>query len=265
MADEVKVFGAKRGVDPMEFTLLPFGGAGAVHAASVAEELGMKRIFVPPRPGAFSALGLLCSDVVHDYVRSELRPMNQVPPDHAERVFRELEARGLTELEAEGIAADGARFERELDVRYTGQGYELRVPLDGLGANGLTDDDMRAARDRFDDRHAQIHGHAAKDRSLEIVSYRVRLRVTVPKYQPVPAAEVVAMPAPADAVKGRRTVYFEAETGTETTLYERDRLPVGAMLDGPAIVEQFDSTTVVPAGWKAAVDGFGNLILSRER
>ena len=264
MADEVKVFGAKRGVSPQEFTLLPFGGAGAVHAASVAEELGISRIFVPPRPGAFSALGLLCTDVVHDYVRSELRPMEQVPPSHAEAVFVELESRGATELAEEGLSGDGARFERELDMRYTGQGYELRVSLDGLGAKDLTDADMEQARDRFDDRHAQIHGHAAKDRTVEIVSYRVRLRVAVPKYVPQPVGEPVDCAAPKESVKGTRTVYFTADQATETTLYERDRLPVGATLEGPAIIEQFDSTIVVPDKWRAAVDGYRNLILSRE-
>jgi len=266
MADEVKVFGAKRGVDPQDFCLLPFGGAGAVHAASVAEELGMTRIFVPPRPGAFSALGLLCTDIVHDYVRSELRPMELVPPEHAEEVFQELEARGVAELKEEGIAPDGARFERELDVRYTGQGYELRVSLDGLAASGgLSADDMEAARNRFDDHHEKIHGHAAKDRSVEIVSYRVRLRVAVPKYEPVPVSDVTEIPAPAESVKGTRVVYFTADEATETTLYERDALPIGARIDGPAIVEQFDSTIVVPQSWVGRIDGFGNLILSRER
>ncbi len=265
MADEVKVFGAKRGVNPQEFTLLPFGGAGAVHAGSVADELGINRIFVPPRPGAFSALGLLCTDVVHDYVRSELRPMEQVTADHAEAVFSELEARGHAELAEEGLSDDGARFERELDMRYTGQGYELRVSLDGLGSGGLSADDMAGARDRFDDRHAQIHGHAAKDRSVEIVSYRVRLRVAVPKYAPRPVGDPVEAPAPADSVKGTRTVYFTADTGTETTLYERDRLPLGAFVDGPAIIEQFDSTIVVPDKWRASVDAYRNLILTRER
>lgn len=266
MADEVKVFGAKRGVDPQDFCLLPFGGAGAVHAASVAEELGMTRIFVPPRPGAFSALGLLCTDIVHDYVRSELRPMELVPPEHAEEVFQELEARGVAELKVEGIAPDGARFERELDVRYTGQGYELRVSLDGLGASdGLSADDMDAARNRFDDHHEKIHGHAAKDRSVEIVSYRVRLRVAVPKFEPVPVSDVTEAPAPAESVKGTRTVYFTADEATETTLYERDALSIGARIDGPAIVEQFDSTIVVPQSWVGRIDGFGNLILSRER
>jgi len=264
MADEVKVFGAKRGVDPQEFSLLPFGGAGAVHAAAVATELGMKRILVPPRPGAFSALGLLCTDVVHDYIRSELRPLDLVTPDHAEAIFRELEDRAAVELRAEGLDPAAARFERELDVRYTGQGYELRVSLDGLGEDGLTADDMGVARKRFDERHAQIHGHAAADRPVEVVSYRLRVRVAVPKYEPVEAADAGERAAPDDAVKGTREVWFGSDAPTVTTLYERDRLPPGSVLGGPAVIEQFDATTVVPDGWRVRVDAFGNLILSRE-
>src|SRR5207245_272366 len=118
MADEVRVFAAKRGVDLSAFTLLPFGGAGAVHAAAVAEELGMRRILVPPRPGAFSALGLLCTDVVHDYIRSELRTLAEVTAEHAEAVFRQLEDAARAELAAEGINPADARFVRELDLRY---------------------------------------------------------------------------------------------------------------------------------------------------
>ncbi|MEE8333669.1 MAG: hydantoinase/oxoprolinase family protein [Alphaproteobacteria bacterium] len=262
MADEVKVFGAKRGVDPQDFALLPFGGAGAVHAAAVAAELGIKRILVPPQPGAFSALGLLCTDVVHDYIRSELRPLDQVTPDHAEAIFRELEGRAAGELREEGLDPATARYERELDVRYTGQGYELRVSLDGLGEDGLTVDDMAVARARFDERHAQIHGHAAADRPVEVVSYRLRVRVAVPKYEPVEAADARARAVPGDAIKGTREVWFQADTATETTLYERDRLAPGTGLEGPAIIEQFDATTVVPDGWRVRVDGFGNLVLS---
>jgi N-methylhydantoinase A len=264
MADEVKVFGAKRGVDPQEFTLLPFGGAGAVHAASVADELGMNRIFVPPRPGAFSAMGLLCTDVVHDYVRSELRPMEQVSPSHAEDIFSALEARGHAELLSEGLNTEGARFERELDLRYTGQGYELRVSLSGLGADGgLTDSDMKSARVRFDEKHAQIHGHAADDRPVEIVSYRVRLRVAVPKYEPVLLGTPSDCLAPAEAVKGQRHVFFESENGQDATVFERDALPIGTVIKGPAVVEQFDSTIVLPPGWSGKIDGYRNLILSR--
>src|SRR5215467_11732604 len=146
MADEVRVFAAKRGVDLSAFTLLPFGGAGAVHAAAVAEELGMRRILVPPRPGAFSALGLLCTDIVHDYIRSELRPLDAVTAKHAEDVFQELESKAREELAAEGMATAAARFARELDLRYTGQGYELRTPLDGLFTDRLTAESMAGAR-----------------------------------------------------------------------------------------------------------------------
>src|SRR5947209_3756394 len=153
-------------------------------AAAVAEELGMRRILVPPRPGAFSALGLLCTDVVHDHIRSELRPLAEVAAEHAEDIFRQLEAKARAEIEAEGMNPADARCARELDLRYTGQGYELRTPLDGLFAERLTAESLAAARERFDERHAQIHGHAAAERPVEVVSYRLRMRVSVPKYEP---------------------------------------------------------------------------------
>ncbi len=226
MADEVRVFAAKRGVDLSAFTLLPFGGAGAVHAAAVAEELGMRRILVPPRPGAFSALGLLCTDVVHDYIRSELKPLAEVTPEHAEDIFRQLEAKAREELKAEGMDPGSAAFLRELDLRYTGQGYELRTSLDGLFTDRLTAASLIAARERFDERHAQIHGHAAKERPVEVVSYRLRVRVDVPKYQPKQDALPKAQPA--IAAKGTRKVHFGGKSAVEATLYERDKLGVGA-------------------------------------
>ncbi|MGH6769375.1 MAG: hydantoinase/oxoprolinase family protein, partial [Xanthobacteraceae bacterium] len=263
MADEVRIFAAKRGVDLSAFTLLPFGGAGAVHAAAVAEELGMRRILVPPRPGAFSALGLLCTDVVHDYIRSELRPLTEVTPAHAEAIFQELEAKAREELTAEGMDAAAARFVRELDLRYSGQGYELRTPLDGLYDDSLTDSSLSAARERFDERHAQIHGHAAKERPVEVVSYRLRVRVAVPKYQPQQEPAPSSPPSADAALKGKREVHFGGSAAVEATLYERDRLGIGAAVAGPAIVEQFDATTVIPPGWSGRVDGYGNLILER--
>jgi N-methylhydantoinase A len=263
MADEVRVFAAKRGVDLSAFALLPFGGAGAVHAAAVADELAMRRILVPARPGAFSALGLLCTDVVHDYIRSELKPLADVSADHAERIFAQLEAKAREELAAEGLDPAEAGFSREFDLRYTGQGYELRTPLDGLFGGRLATASLAGARTRFDERHAHIHGHAARERPVELVSYRVRARVPVPKYEaraePPPAA-----PRPiALAGKGRRTVHFDASAATQATIYERDRLEVGASIAGPAIVEQFDATTVIPPGWTARVDGLRNLILEK--
>ena len=250
-----------RGVDLSAFTLLPFGGAGAVHAAAVAEELGMRRILVPPRPGAFSALGLLCTDVVHDYIRSELRTLADVTADHAEDIFRQLEGTARAELAAEGMNPADARFARELDLRYAGQGYELRTPLEGLFEDRLTAAALRAARDKFDERHAQIHGHAAKERPVEVVSYRLRVRVAVPKYEPR-AAAAPQSPQSAAAVKGQRTISLNGTT-MQATLYERARLDIGATIDGAAIVEQFDATTLIPPGWSGLVDGYGNLILAR--
>jgi len=263
MADEVRVFAAKRGVDLATFTLLPFGGAGAVHAAAVAEELGIPRILVPPRPGAFSALGLLCTDVVHDYIRSELRPLDQVEAAHAEEMFAALEAKAREELASEGMDAKQAQFLRELDLRYTGQGYELRTPLNGLYSGALDAEAMAKARVRFDERHAQIHGHAAKDKPVEVVSYRLRVRVAVPRYRPHSIPLPAAAPAPISAAKGTRRVYFDVRMAHTTTIWERERLPLGCRIEGPSIVEQFDATTVLPPGWRGTVDGFGNLVLER--
>jgi len=263
MGDEVRVFAARRGVDLSAFALLPFGGAGAVHAAAVAEELGMRRIIVPARPGAFSALGLLCTDVLHDYVRSELCQLDRLDPAHAEKIFRDIEGKAADELAAEGLDAAAASFEREFDMRYGGQGYELRVQLSGLWKDTLDARALAAVRARFDDVHERIHGHAAKEKSVEVVSYRLRVRVDVPKFSPqaLPARPLSAPPA--DAIKGRRRVFFAADQSTETTIYDRERLAVGAAFAGPAIVEQFDATTVVPANWHASVDRYGNLILER--
>jgi N-methylhydantoinase A len=261
MADEVRVFAAKRGVDLTAFTLLPFGGAGGLHAAAVAEELAMTRILVPPRPGAFSALGLICTDVVHDYMRSELRPLSHVDAEHVEEMFVALERKARADIEAEGLDAGRAHYARELDLRYAGQGYELRTPLDGLADGRVSAGTLAGARARFDARHAQIHGHSAKDRPVEVVSYRLRLRVEVPKFEL--CEERSSPPRPAGkARKGEREVWFDGARAVVTALYERDRLDPGAMLTGPAIVEQFDATTAVPPGWRACVDGFRNLILS---
>ncbi len=274
MADEVRVFAARRGVDLAEFALLPFGGAGAVHAAAIAEELGMARIIVPPRPGAFSALGLLCTDVLHDHIRSELCPLDHLDPAHAQARFGELEAKAASELVEEGLDPAAATFEREFDMRYAGQGYELRVPLARHGGwnqamqgpgHALDANALAAARRRFDEVHARIHGHAAQEKGVEVVSYRLRVRVNAPKFSPRAFDARPAAAPRADAVKAKRRVLFDAGEVSAAAIYDRERLEVGAFFPGPAIVEQFDATTVVPPGWRALVDRYGNLILQRER
>jgi len=262
MADEVLVFAAKRGVDLSAFTLLPFGGAGAVHAVAVAEELNMRRILVPPRPGAFSALGLLCTDVVHDYIRSELSPLEEIMPEHAEAIFAALELKARDELMAEGMGTLPAHFLRELDMRYTGQGYELRTPLDSI-EGAIDAKALIAVREKFDLRHAQIHGHAAKECSVEVVSYRVRVRLPVPKYRQCAEPEPARPRAIAEAIKGQRDIWFDWRKPERATIYERDRLDIGVEVDGPAVVEQLDATTIIPLNWRARVDETRNLILEK--
>ncbi len=149
-------------------------------------------------------------------------------------------------------------------MRYAGQGYELRVPLSGLWRDALDAAALAAARTRFDDVHERIHGHAAKEKGVEVVSYRLRVRVSVPKFSPQPQPASPAAPPSPEAVKGTRQVFFAAQQPTETTIYDRERLGVGVNFAGPAIVEQFDATSVVPPGWHASVDRFGNLILERK-
>jgi N-methylhydantoinase A/oxoprolinase/acetone carboxylase beta subunit len=146
-------------------------------------------------------------------------------------------------------------------LRYSGQGYELRTPLAGLLTCEITPGTLPAARGRFDERHAHLHGHAARERPVEVVSYRLRLRLPVPKYEPRKGATAQFAQNADDAIKGKRAIFLYGATA-EATLYDRARLAPGSELEGPAVVEQFDATTVVPAGWRARVDSSGNLVIT---
>jgi len=259
MADAIRVQAAKKGLDLSGCTLVPFGGAGPVHAAAVAEDLGIARVLVPRNPGAFSALGLLCSDVMHDYVRSALRDLATLPSAEAEAAFAALEAAAAAELAAEGIDAADARFAREADLRYAGQGYELRIAFDGWPRPLPADLPARLAQ-LFHDRHAAQHGHAAPGAAVEVVSWRLRAVTPMPAYRAPPLDTAAAAP-PRPA--GRRAVAFGAGAAADATVWRRDGLAPGWHAAGPAIVEQPDATTVVPPGWTARCDGDGNLVLER--
>jgi N-methylhydantoinase A len=260
MADEIRVQAAKKVIELNEFTLVPFGGAGPVHAVMVADELGIRRVLVPPNPGAFSALGLLCSDIVHDYVRSEVRELSALSPDHAETLFAALEEQAGLDLAGEGFADATRQFIRELDLRYAGQGYEIRTPLEGIGASPMTQAGLAAIETRFHELHLAMHGHSALDQAIEVVSYRVRVRAPVPK-QDLPARDAlsdeIAKPT------GTRTVTFDGRTHHEAPVYERAEL-TASVIEGPAVIEQFDATTVLPPGWRARLDKFGNIVAERE-
>lgn len=261
MADEIRVQAAKKGIDLADFTLVPFGGAGPVHAVAVARDLGISRVLVPESPGAFSAFGLLCADVVHDYIRSDLQPLKTLDPAIVESAFAGLEDAARVELECEGMNAADIEFQREMDFRYAGQGYELRISLEGLSPP-VSADDLETLADRFHQRHEEVHGHAAREADIELVSYRLRALVAVPKLE-MTAASADSPDEPQEP-SGQRIISDGAGGSVTADIWRRDLLPRETSLTGPVIIEQLDSTTVVPAGWSVAIDGFGNLVLSRE-
>jgi N-methylhydantoinase A len=258
IVDAIRVEAAKRGIDLTGFTLVPFGGAGPVHAAQVAHQLGIPRVLSPPNPGAFSALGLLCTDVQHDYLRSTLCDMAGLDVADVNRAYEDLRAQALRELAQEGVAAEGASFIREMDLRYAGQGYELRVSVDGLG-EPLQAGDLAAMVSRFHMQHESQHGHCARDARVELVSYRLRALAPMPKYRSrkMPAKRMNPPP------RGERTLILSGEHCVQAAIWRREDLHPGWTTQGPCIIEQADSTTVAPPGWNVRCDDYGNLLIER--
>lgn len=252
MADAVRVFAAQRGVDLAEATLVACGGAGPLHAVGVAAELGIRRVLVPPFPGAFSAVGLLCADVVQDFVQSEVTLLTDENADVIEKALAALSGRATDALVAQGFAAADVRCDKEVDARYAGQGFELRLPVPPLPKG-----DVGALVELFHTEHERTYGHAARDEQVEIVSYRVRAVVEMPTFRP---EEVAAeLTAPAEPTVARQ-VYVDGGW-QRARVVMRSTLAPGAALPGPVLVEQPDTTTFVPPGWRVVADGFGNLII----
>ena len=259
MADEIRVQAAKKVIDLTTLTLVPFGGAGPVHAAMVAEELHIPRILIPPNPGAFSALGLLCSDVVHDYIRSDINILSELDPARAEYFFEELETQAINDLKNEGLSAQPYKFIRDIDLRYAGQGYEIKTTLKGLYNSSITQEVIAKVQDRFHTLHHNLHGHSARDQEIEVVSYRVRVQVPVTKQRPLYEVLRDGISTPGNT----RSVTFNGREFHTAPVYNRAQLK-SSTIKGPAIIEQFDSTTVLPQGWKARTDDFGNIIGERQ-
>ena len=256
MANGVRAVSSERGYDLRDFAIVAFGGAGPVHAAAIAHELGIPNVLVPRYPGLTSAMGLLMSDVKHAYGRSHLVPLAETGPADASTIFAELDARARQELAAEGFAAEQVELVHQLDLRYAGQGYELRVTL---SRGPLSDASLAQAREGFDDLHERLHGHRADEAPVETVSYWTIGIAHVPTVQ----LERLRAEGrdPETARKGERQAWFADLGWTACPIYERERLPIGAVVRGPAIVEQVDSTTVVHPGHWLEVDPYANLLL----
>jgi len=249
---------SRAAVDPRDFALVAFGGAGPVVGALVAREVGIPAVFVPRSPGTLCALGALSADIVNDAVRT-VHTRVEAELSEAPALRQQYEAlRGeLAEWLARfGAGARTAAFQYAADMRYVGQSYEIDVPVElGWMAPGGAAPLLAA----FHQAHERAFGHADREAPAEIVNLRVQLRAERPR---VPLAEVAAGPA-APGARATRRIWLDGRP-TEARVYDRAVLGRGAQLAGPAIVEQPDTTVLVPGGHVGEVDRFGNLIIRRK-
>jgi N-methylhydantoinase A len=257
MAEALKIVSVQRGHDPRDFALAAFGGAGPLHAAALAHELGIAEIICPPIPGAFSALGLIGTDLKRDYVQT-LDVVAAADPRTLEAAFATLEQRGAAMLERAGVAPERRRFERSVDARYPRQSHELAVPVAARPVDGAALTEIAGA---FHDRHLHTYGHDNRAEPVQIVSVRV---AAIGATAPLAIRDTVARSG-TDAVKIKREVWFR-ETGViDTTIYDRKRMAAGLRVTGPAVIESLESTILVPLGWRAEVNEDGFVLLTGRR
>nr|WP_143067716.1 hydantoinase/oxoprolinase family protein [Natrinema salifodinae] len=247
MTRTIRAVTVERGHDPREFALVAFGGAGPMHAAALADSLSVDRVVVPRPGGVLSAFGLLAADESYDAVRTVGLDLETAEASDVEAVYDDL----VADVLADASDPNAARVERAADCRYAGQSFELTVAVDD-------EFDADAVAERFHQAHERAYGYAM-DESIEVVN--LRATATIPGDEPTIRHEGAG-----DAVVGTREAHFPgADAGAhETTVYERDRLAPGATVDGPAILEQAESTTVVPPAWSGDVLADGTLVLTRD-
>ncbi len=250
MADAVRLVSIRRGYDPRDFALIAFGGAGALHGAEVARELNIPTVLVPANPGVTSALGCLLVDIRHDLSAMFTGLASETDPAVIEAKYATLEKEASARLRHEGVSDENAVLQREISMRYAGQWRSLTVQI-GSGRGALD-----AAIETFHQQHEREFAFRQDNQPVEIYQLLLSAIGKTPKPAFIPATVMNPDPGTPASV---REVYF-GETGWITTpIYDRDLLPAGATFDGPAIVDQLDSTTVVPPRTTAEIDGWGNI------
>jgi N-methylhydantoinase A/oxoprolinase/acetone carboxylase beta subunit len=257
MADQIRLMTIQRGHDPREFTLVLLGGAGPVHGVALAEELGLRDVLVPEAPGVLSAFGLLAAAVEHQHARTLPGVLEQADLVAVNACLRELDAAGRARMREEDVPPEAVEVVYVAEMRYAGQAYELPVPI----AAPLGSADLAAVRDAFHAVHERVYGYARAGQAVEFVNFRAVHTYPLPRPRLTAAARAVG--AVADARTAERRAYFPPAGFVATPVYARARLPLGARLPGPTILEQPDTTTVLPPGWTAEVEGSGSLRLRR--
>jgi N-methylhydantoinase A len=258
MTNAIRSITVERGLDPRDYSLLSYGGGGGLFATAVSEELEVKSVMVPRAPANFSAWGIVTSDYREDSSHTHVRPFVRESLDEILSIFDELERENLERLGQHGFDAEAVESDLRADIRFTGQEFTVTVHID---PEWLDDRDslLVGIRERFVDLHRRHYGHGESDAPLEVVTLRVRSvgHVARPSWSEWPAGK------PAEA-NGSRDTYF-ASLGKTTTIpvYNRDGLVRDQQIEGPAIVEEWTTTTVVPPSWRLVVDRIGNLVLTK--
>ncbi len=255
MADQIRLVTIKRGYDPRQFSLVVLGGAGPVHGAALAAEMGMAEVLVPEAPGVLAAFGLLAAAIEHHHARTLQARTDVADLSAVNRCLAELDTAGRARMHEEGVAAADVHVAYTADMRYVGQAYELEVPIAAPVAAERVPDIVAA----FHAVHERVYGYARTQQTVEFVNFRAVHTYRLPR--PVVRPSAQAHGRLDDARVGERRAYFDGFVSA--AIYERARLPLGARLAGPAIVEQMDTTTVIPPGVTAVVDDAGNLRLRR--
>jgi N-methylhydantoinase A len=256
MAEALKIVSVQRGHDPRDFVLAAFGGAGPLHAAALASELGIVEVICPPIPGAFSALGLIATDLKRDYVQTLFITTDTADPAAVEAAFMALENKGCAMLDRAGIAAERRRFERAVDARYERQSYELTIPVP---PHPIVQTTLQQIAEAFHSGHLQTYGHDNRSEPVKIVNVRVAAIGTIP---PLVIRDIPA-PAGTEAIKSRRQVWFHETGEVDAPIYDRRRISLGLKLVGPAVIESLESTILVPPRWQANVNEDGFVMLTR--
>ena len=257
IAQAIRYVSVERGIDPAGFALVAFGGAGPLHAAEVARELGMT-VLVPPAPGVLCAMGVLAKDIQLDISQTRLvRDRNPAAADSVAAIVEGLEARARGVFSSHRLGTASLVLERSVDARYVGQNFELSIPL----AQGpVTSETIAGIRTAFNATHRRLYGYDLPEREIECITFRLTARL------PVPRPELVASKSGGPgrgASASRRTWFPETGDYVECPVFDRAALGEGSALEGPAIVEQMDTTTIVPPDFTARSDSAGNLILRR--
>ncbi|EXG79440.1 hydantoinase/oxoprolinase family protein [Cryptosporangium arvum] len=253
-ANALRQVTVKRGLDVRDFTLVTFGGSGSLLLCRLVDILGCASVLVPRDPGNLSAFGLLTVDVKNDYVQTLVARHSALEPSRVASAFEALETQAAAALDGEGFPRSEQQYVRTADLRYYGQAFEVRVPVEGL--------DLDAAREAFHDAHEQTYGYSFRDKPEQQVEW-VNLRVT--GVGPIRRPELVTLsPGELPAPTGTRPVCFDAAEGyQETPIYWRPDLSPGNTISGPAIIEEYGSTVPLHPGFTVVVDSYGNLVISK--